>query len=285
VDDAGDRKIALEVQPQKMYAGYQALLSGLAREMGWKHHRLAVGEDLTYGNMVACPSARWTTIALPAEPDVPPMTVQERDGIVTECFHHRQYFLRQLFQSLPAVLLVFSQSTANALIGELQNRFSAGDPKPGESIDQLMQREVRLHYGDLADGMSLDARVIFAPHITGSPHEFALAKARVIEQLVEESKAGHLRYNPATRHLARTRGACVFCPMLEIGPCDYVDELQPISPMLALTAESPLPALMTEKAAQQELLANFKQPPANIEQIWALTDDYQEARAEKSERA
>ena len=55
--------------------------------------------------------------------------------------------------------------------------------------------------------------------------------------------------------------------------------------MLALTAESPLPALMTEKVAQQELLANFKQPPANVEQIWGLTDEYQDERAEKSERA
>ena len=65
-------------------------------------------------------------------------------------------------------------------------------------------------------GTVLDARVIFAPHITGNPAEFAPARDAVVAQLVAEAHAGRLRVNPVTRHLSRGAGACVFCPMLEI---------------------------------------------------------------------
>ena len=171
--------------------------------------------------MVASPSAKWTTVPDRNDPTLPAMTPQQRDGIVTECFRERRYFLRQLFQSLPAVLLVFSQSTTNALIGELGDRMTVGHPEPNEPLGELKKREIRLRYGDLPDGTVLDARVIFAPHITGDPTKFGPARARVVEQLAEEVQAGRLRLNERSGHLRRPAGACVFCPMLEIGPCDY----------------------------------------------------------------
>jgi hypothetical protein len=128
VDPQGRRTIPVEVQPVTVYETYQALLDAVADRMGWSPHRLTVGEDLAYGNMVACPSATWTTRPSPTDPTLPPMTEQERTGIVTECFHTRRYFLRQLFQSLPAVVLILSQNTANAFNAELRGRFVKGAP-------------------------------------------------------------------------------------------------------------------------------------------------------------
>jgi hypothetical protein len=276
VDEDGNRTVRVEVQRQKMYEAYEWLLFSLAEKMGWANHRLALGEDLAYGNMIGCPSARWTTVPVPEDPTLPPMTVAERTGIVTECFRERGYFLRQLFQSLPAVLLVFSQSTTNALLGELHAqgyKFSEGDPQVGETVDELGERIIRLHYGDLADGSALEARVIFAPHITGNPEQFLPARKRVVRQLVEEANSGNIGLNALTGHLKRSRGACVLCPMLEIGPCDYVDELQPISLTPALTADSSLPVLQLEKATQISLMGEIKTETTPVEVAWAGSDE------------
>ncbi|MGH2732232.1 MAG: hypothetical protein ACRDJG_04725, partial [Actinomycetota bacterium] len=253
-DAGGERVVSVRLQPQKMYRAYQDLLEGLAAEMGWPDHRLSVGEDISYGNMVASPSAKWTTIPSSTDPTLPPMTEEERVGIVSECFRTRKYFLRQLFQSLPTVLLIFSQSTANAFIEELGARFTMGRPERREPLEDLVEREVRLRYGELPDGRALDVRVIFAPHITGDPERFAGARSRVIAALAEEARAGRIVYSRRTGHLARPLGACVFCPMLEIGPCDYLEELRPISEAPTLTAESPAAAIRAEKSLQSELL-------------------------------
>ena len=272
LDANGRRTITLQPQPQTMYETYQGLLDSLAAAMKWPDHQLVVGEDLTYGNMVASPSAKWTTVPAPDDPTLPPMTPAERDGIVAECFDKRKYFLRQLFQSLPAVLLIFSQATANAFNAELAGRFSVGAPQPQEPLDSLMAREIRLHYGDLPDGTSLQGRVIYAPHATGNPAEFAAARKRVVEQLVEEATARNLRYNDATKHLARTLGACVLCPMLEIGPCDYADELRPLTAPPRLTADSPVQLLQAEKTVQVQLMELVARPQ-DAQAGWEATDD------------
>lgn len=272
-DASGHHPVRATLQPQKMYEAYQGLLDSLAEALGWPGGALAVGEDLTYGNMVACPSARWTTVPLPAEPDVPPMSKDERAGIVRECFHTRRYFLRQLFQSLPSVLLVFSQTTASAFVAEMRGRFVLGAPAPDETLDALAAREVRLHYGDLPDGTSLEARVIFAPHITGNPEDFGAARGRVVAQLVEEAAAGRLRFNAQTRHLTRSAGACVFCTMLQIGPCPYRDELRPIADVPTLAADSPAADLLAEKAQQAALLGAFPRGRAGTPEAERLAID------------
>ena len=272
-DASGERRIDVELQPQAMYETYQGLLNSLAERAGWEGHQLIVGEDLAYGNMVASPSAKWTTVPDGDDPTLPSMTPQQRDGIVTECFRERRYFLRQLFQSLPAVLLVFSQSTTNALIGELGDRMTVGHPEPNEPLTELMMREIRLRYGDLPDGTVLDARVIFAPHITGDPTKFGHARAQVVEQLAEEVQTGRLRFNESTGHLQRPAGACVFCPMLKIGPCDYEAELLPLSAQPQLTADSPVAALNAEKRAQEDLLDQLPQSMAPVADAWAQTDE------------
>ena len=256
-DADGFRTVPVEPQDVAMYEGYQSLLDDLAKAMKWPKHALSVGEDVSYGNMVACPSAKWTTAADPKDPSLPPMSAAEQTGIVAECFHRRRYFLRQLFQSLPSVLMVFSQSTADAFLGEMQGRFSKGHPKPGDMIDELLDREVRIRYGKTRKGDELDARVIFSPHITGDPKHFGAARDRVLAQLVAEATAGKITLNRRTGHLARPKGSCVFCPMLEIGPCDYAAELVPLSEVAAADAESTVPQLVMEKRASRSLLDNF----------------------------
>jgi hypothetical protein len=214
---------------------------------------------------------------------MPPMTEKERDGIVSECFRERRYFLRQLFQSLPAVLLVFSQNTARAFIGEMGDRFTVGAPRPDEPFEELLKREVRLLYGD-ADGEELDARVIFSPHITGRPKVFAAARDHVVSQLVEEAEAGRIGLNAQTGHLQRPRGACVFCPMLEIGPCDYEGELKPLTTAPRLTADSGIADLQAEKARQAELMAGVVEGAPPVAQVWADTDDPPGAAADEPPR-
>jgi hypothetical protein len=276
MDDAGRRIVEAQLQQQSMYLAYDDLLQALALEMGWTEHALTVGEDLSYGNMVACPSAKWTTAPDPTDPTLPPMTQDERVGIVTECFHTRRYFLRQLFQSLPVVILVFSQSTANAFIGELRESFVAGDPVPGESLSDLHGREVRLQYGRAPDGSDLEARVVFAPHVTGDPAEYRPARAGVIAQLVEEANAGRLLLDPSTGHLIRPPGACVFCPMLGIGPCDYEAGLRPLASPPKGVAVSPETAFHAEKSIQNSML---RKSPADsradvaVPDIWSWTDE------------
>ena len=272
-DADGNRIVEVKLARQKMYDGYQDLLEALADAMGWPKEKLAVGEDLSYGNMVASPSAKWTTKPDPKDPALPPMSEEERAGIVSECMRKRRYFLRQLFQSLPRVLLIFSQSTANAFNEEMGDRFSVGKPKQREALAGLMEREVRLRFGDLPDGRTLDSRVIYSPHITGNPEEFGPARQRVIDQLAEEAKAGRIAFNAATGHLTRPAGACVFCPMLEVGPCDYVDELEPLSEAPQLTAGSPVADLQREKAVQAELLAGVVESAPPVATAWADTDE------------
>jgi hypothetical protein len=281
-NEAGDRVVSLHPQPQLMYDAYQSLLDSLATSMEWPPDALVVGEDLAYGNMVASPSAKWTTIADPSDPTLPPMSEDERVGIVTECFRERRYFLRQLFQSLPAVVLVFSQSTANAFNQELHDRFSSDRPERGESIASLMQRHVRLRFGDLPNGDELDARVIYSPHITGNPQEFAPARAHVVGQLVEEARAGRLPFNFQTGHLMRPAGACVFCPMLEIGPCDYEAELRPLIDEPTLTADSPIASLLAEKAVAEQMLDGVVESAPPVATAWANTDEIDEPAPEEA---
>jgi hypothetical protein len=118
--------------------------------------------------------------------------------------------------------------------------------------------------------------VIFAPHITGNPQEFKPARDRVVAQLVEEAKAGRIEYRPETKHLARPKGACVFCTMLQIGKCDYVDELEPISDPPHLTADSAVAAMLEEKRLQAELMAGAAETGLPIAQAWAGSDDIDE---------
>jgi len=256
--------IPTEPQPLAMYEAYQGLLDDLAKSQRWTAHKLEVGEDLSYGNMVACPSAKWLTQRDPKNPTMPVMSQKTVSGIVAECFDNRKYFLRQLFQSLPVVLLVFSETTANAFINAMAGNFIEGEPKPDEPIPELLGRTVRMRYGKAQDGEDLIARIIFAPHATGDPQAFAAQRQRVVAALAEEATAGRLALDSTTGHLRRPRGSCVFCgnALYRIGVCEYEATLRPLSrpPQVpageAIAATSPAHVL-AEKSAQQRMLEDF----------------------------
>jgi hypothetical protein len=265
-DPQGFRTIPIALQPMAMYQNYGSLLNDLAKEMEWRDHRLSIGEDLSYGNMVACPSAKWINKRDPADPQMPPMSTTEQVGIVAECFHLRRYFLRQLFQSLPRVLLIFSQSTTDAFLGEMDGHITTANAKPGDQIEDLLQRVVRLEYGKAGD-QTLSARVIFSPHITGDPAHFAAARARVLAQLVEEARLGNLAFNAETGHLHRPIGDCVFCTMLDVGPCDYLSELVSLQSHQKVPENRTADHLKEEKKAHVALMEQFlasDQPPARV---------------------
>jgi hypothetical protein len=250
----GIRTIPLQMQLVSYYNELQKLLDDLGEEMNWVDHELKVGEDVAYGNMVACPSARWLTGPTNGFPNELIMSGTEVKEIVQECFHNRKYFLRQLFQSLPRVIMVVGSTTAKPFITALKDRFIEGNPKTSEGLSELIKRKHILQYGELADGTLLTARVIFSGHITGDPATYAQYRDKVLEQMVEEAQVGNLVYNVNTRHLARPKGGCVFCPMLEIGNCDYSSELSPLSEHPALTADSPSIHIVDEKKAQYALM-------------------------------
>ncbi|GFG52561.1 hypothetical protein CQY20_09260 [Mycolicibacterium agri] len=253
----------IPVEPARvlMYAQYQRLLDGLAQRRQWHPHKLAVGEDIAYANMVACPSARWVVRPSPEDPDMPVMGTARSKGIVRECFYERRYFLRQLVQSLPAVIIVFSQTTAREFIAALSGRFVEGAPEPGERLADLFERTIRIRYGQLSDGTNLDARVIFMPHASARPQEFDAMLTRAIDVLDEEVEGGNLVFRPQSGHLQRGRGMCVFCSnaLYRIGPCDYEQELRPIAPG-QVGPLAPAPDVrdpLVDKAEQMRLLTDL----------------------------
>jgi hypothetical protein len=269
-DPEGLRSIPTELQAQGMYQAYQGILDDFAKEMKWKDHQLSVGEDLAYANMVACPSAKWTTVKNDKDPKLPPMTTRQRDGIIDECFDERRYFLRQLFQSLPSVMLVFSQSTANALIGTMKEQLT-GDPKVNEPVTKLIERDIRIQYGE-ANGKMLDAVVLFAPHPTGDPDNWAKARPKFMKRMADFGKTGRLKLNPDTKHLARTQGSCVFCTMLEIGACDYANEIRPLDTppeLAAMAAPTEAPDKPVQSAMMESFYAGLKRDRSH----WDLADD------------
>jgi len=269
--------IPVERSPVLMYQQYQTLLDGLAVRRKWQGHKLSVGEDIAYANMVACPSTRWVERQNNDDPEMPVMGTLRARGIVSECFYERRYFLRQLIQSMPPVILVFSSTTARQFISALTNRFSMGAPQVDEPLGELFTREIRLSYGTLDDGTVLDARVIFMPHASARPQEFAQVREPCIDQLTEEVDRGNLVFNPATGHLQRGRGSCVFCSnsLYRIGSCNYEAELRPLS----LAAVQPLSASTAEKApadksVQLRMLEEFTNPttPAAPMSVQPLAD-------------
>ncbi|GAA5446217.1 hypothetical protein Misp06_04426 [Microbulbifer sp. NBRC 101763] len=267
----GERTVPLQKQPVTFYNQLQSMLDDMAKRMDWADHKLSVGEDLAYINMVACPSAVWMTRPRNRYPDDLVMSNEETKGIVHECFHHRQYFLRQFFQSLPKIIVVISGTTARAFISEMKDRFIMGDPQVGESINDLLDRKHVLKYGELPDGEELTARVIFSHHITGNASSFGKVREKVLNQMVEEAQLGNVILNETTGHLLRPKGGCVFCPMMEVGVCDYENELVPLSDHMSLTADSPVGMLMEEKRAQMEFIQFQREGESDL--AWTEDDE------------
>jgi hypothetical protein len=104
-----------------------------------------------------------------------------------------------------------------------------------------------------------------------------VARRHVVAQLIDEAKAGRITFNPDTGHLRRPAGTCVFCPMLEIGPCDYVHELQPleVAPR-PRGGEVAVDELQHDKLVQQRLMSEVTVSAPPVRQVWGATDDVDE---------
>lgn len=272
LNTSGLKQIDTELQNQEMYLAYQDLLTSMAKGMKWKNHKLAVGEDISYGNMVACASAKWITKTDPAHPDMPPMTTHEKDGIVQECFFKRKYFVRQLIQSLPRVIMIFSQSSANAFISSFAGAFTEGNPAPKEPIEKLLERKIVLKLGTLPNGEVASARVIFAPHITGDPKKFKASKQKIIDQLVEECTSKNIQLNAKTGHLVRPPGSCTLCPSMEIGKCDYEKEIVSLKSRESLYGATTTLQLMQEDKKHQHQMVQ------DLSRMKFVSSDWNEAK-------
>src|SRR5262245_22890548 len=143
----------------------------------------------------------------------------------------------------------------------MQSCLSEGDIKPGDKIEDLMNKTVRLRCGSDGARDLLEARIIFAPHITGDPAHFKEARRRVLDQLVEEGRAGHLIYNSASKHLARPLGGCVFCTHLRIGDCDYKNELRRLAGPRGIDVEGPVPERYVQGSLLSAFIATAKMAP------------------------
>jgi hypothetical protein len=254
-----DSEIPIEPVTVSMYRIYQGLLDSVAKEMRWASHRLTVGEDLSYGNMVSCPSAKWLTARDKNFPEMPIMSKATVTGVVSECFHMRRYFLRQLFQSFPSILIVLSRATADAFLAAMGPNLRGEVPKPRDSASIWLDKKVFLDYGKAPGGRRLSARVIFAPHATGDPEHFQQMRDKVVKALVEEAHAGRIVLNRKTGHLHRSLGQCEFCTnsLYSIGTCDYLSELKPLSGTTGTPQSLSKTQIPPEKFVQQRMLKNF----------------------------
>ncbi len=278
----GDRKINVTYSGVKYYKELNSILEDLSEKMDWDR-TLDLGEDLSYGNMVACPSARWTTRPVTNQPDIPPMTINERNGIVTECFVKRKYFVRQIFQSLPKVLMIVSNSTAWSFINEFKHLFVGNIPTT-HNTNELVEDSYYISFGQDSEGNELKCYVIFSPHISGNPTVYAAKRQKVLDHFVKAANDGFIGVNQNTKHLKRSKGSCIFCPMLEIGGCDYEDELEPISDEIKITVDTPIEKQVKEKKFQKSLvnmsleMNTFKSKTSTKESLpklnlWSGSDD------------
>ena len=64
------------------------------------------------------------------------------------------------------------------------------------------------------------------------------------------------------------------CVLLDAAdrPCDYLEELRPLSPVARLTADN-APGLHQERQIQAELLAGITEAAAPVKQAWDGTDE------------
>lgn len=166
-----------------------------------------LGEDVSYYNFVACHSPRW---------DMDPET---EDGIIGECYHKRQFFLKQLAQSMPKVIIIFGKPVMEAFVANFYEEGKRPDPK--ETYETILSKNNFV----MRIGKEEKARVIFSPHPTGARPWYVRLDAltKIVDALYEEYTAGHLIYDEEIKHFKRTKGACKFCnnDIYFIGKCRY----------------------------------------------------------------
>jgi hypothetical protein len=191
-----------------MYKGYHKILTAFQDRVGLTETRLALGEDVSYYNFVACHSPGWD------------MSEDIEEGIIKECFITRQFFLRQFRQSSPAVVIIFSKKVMERFLQMFKDQFT----NPGYP-DATVTYKTILDYKYIMNLSGRRVRVVFAPHPTGSLYWYLKFRAqeKIVDALEEEYDLGNLAYDAPSGHLKRTRGPCSFCDnsLFKIGNCHY----------------------------------------------------------------
>lgn len=192
-----------------MYKEYEKILNTFASRVGVTDSKLCLGEDVSYYNFVACHSPRWN------------MDTETEEGIIQECYHSRRFFLKQLIQSMPRVIMIFGKSVMRSFVKNFYNTFEEDNiPDTDETYSVILSKN---NYVMRISGERV--RVIFSPHPTGArPWYIRLdAMAKIVDALSEEYQRGSLIYDEDIRHFKRTGGSCKFCDndTFFIGRCNY----------------------------------------------------------------
>lgn len=201
--------IPLKKEHVSMYLEYDKLLKAFQQRIGITGASLSLGEDVSYYNFVACHSPRWD------------MDQETETGIVQECYYLRRFFLGQLVQSMPKVVMIFGKAVMRSFVANFYNAFDKDNvPDPGQIYSDILQNN---NYVMRIGGERV--RVIFSPHPTGArPWYVRLgAEEKIVGALAEEYSAGNLIYDAEIKHFKRTKGACKFCDndVFFIGKCRY----------------------------------------------------------------
>jgi len=204
-----NQPIPLTKKYVSMYLEYDKLLRAFQQRIGITGAGLSLGEDVSYYNFVACHSPRWD------------MDTETEEGIVQECYYLRRFFLRQLVQSMPRVLMIFGKAVMKSFVANFLNAFDKDNvPDPSQNYSVILQNN---DYVMKIGGERV--RVIFSPHPTGArPWYVRLgAEEKIVEALAEEHSSGNLIYDADIKHFKRTKGACKFCDndVFFIGKCRY----------------------------------------------------------------
>lgn len=206
---AEDELVPLKKSYVSMYNEYKDILDGFQVAAGIADADLKLGEDVSYYNFVACHSPRWN------------MPSAEEEGIIQECFRHRQYFLRQLRQSSPQVVIIFGKPIMRQFAAFFRDHFDPVHlPDPNASYTAIMADN---NYVMHLENQRI--RVIFSSHPTGNRAYYQQINARdkIVAALKDEYEQGRLTYNAAMKHFDRSQGSCEYCSneLFYIGDCPY----------------------------------------------------------------
>ena len=209
-----EKPISLHKEYVSMYREYEKILNSFASRIGVTDSKLCLGEDVSYYNFVACHSPRWD------------MDTKTEEGIIQECYHSRRFFLKQLIQSMPRVIMIFGKPVMRSFVKNFYNMFETDNvPDPDETYSVILSKN---NYVMRIGGERV--RVIFSPHPTGARPWYVRLDAltKIVDALSEEYERGGLVYDEEVKHFKRTKGSCKFCDndTFFIGRCSYLGHFE-----------------------------------------------------------
>jgi hypothetical protein len=138
------------------------------KSKGFDHAKLAIGEDVSQIDMVACASPHWNEGFLD----------NELKEIVDNCVHKNAWAVKQIVQSRPSVLYVVSESSWNMFKSVFGNFVDPGriSDRPRDNAYTLMRettnmdKPVYVNFDFTVDGIKYQHRIrlVITPHFSFS---------------------------------------------------------------------------------------------------------------------